>query len=61
MKHDTKSKAAQKPSAMPLHKYRPFQGVDLARPHLAERIASQRPPAGSPPTSATVTRPLSSR
>jgi len=29
MKHDTKGQTAQKPSAMPLHKYRPFQGVDL--------------------------------
>ncbi len=29
MKHDTKAQKAQKPSGMPIHKYRPFQGVDL--------------------------------
>jgi len=29
MKHDVKTQKAQKPSAMPIHKYKPFQGVDL--------------------------------
>ncbi|MCJ7826995.1 MAG: 2-isopropylmalate synthase [Demequinaceae bacterium] len=29
MKHDIKVRTAQKSSTMPLHKYRPFQGVDL--------------------------------
>jgi len=29
MKHDDKTKTAQKPSGMPIHKYRPFPGVDL--------------------------------
>jgi hypothetical protein len=34
MKHDEQAKAAQKPSAMPLHKY---------RPHVAEQAHHQGP------------------